>query len=106
MIKSSDKHVEHIRESDVRRQGIIPSDERSSSILYLLTVSKCIRQLVKKELPGAPGGILAEVVYLSDKSRPSVHFMMNHDMELRVRENNGLVVHLCGASCFESVSVQ
>jgi len=46
-----------------KESSIISSDERSSSILYLLTASKCIRQLVKKELPGAPGGIFASVRY-------------------------------------------
>ena len=49
------KHVEHMWKSDVRRQGIIPSDERSSSILYLLTVSKCISQVERKRATWGAG---------------------------------------------------
>ena len=49
----NDEHVEHIWHSYVMRQGIISSDERSSSILYLLTASKCIRHIAKRVTWGA-----------------------------------------------------
>ena len=46
--------------STCQENSIIPSEGElvSPKNLYLLIASKCISQVEKKELPGAPGGIL------------------------------------------------